>query len=186
MHALLTAPRESLTFEILEPSLETSGEIELRYRIRGAGSEDIEFTERISLPGDTAFDGADEASVVPLRLLALAAGLSYYKSCIPATVHVPGGLTGTERHFLTEVLTNGLGEFAFRNDVPHALHPEIDGPVLPDPARPDVRPGSPVRPLVAVGGGKDSIVTIESLRTMGVTQTLFSVNSYAPINDTAA
>jgi hypothetical protein len=39
--------------------------------------------------------------------------------------------------------------------------------------------------LVAVGGGKDSIVTLEALRATGVGETLFSVNSYPAITDTA-
>ena len=184
MPALLTTPRESLVFEIGDPSLDASGAIELRYRITGEGLDATEFVERVTLPGSPA-STAEADSAALLRLLALAAGLSYYKTCIPATIWVPSGLTATERHFLTEVLTNGLGEFAFRNDVPQALRPSIEAPELPEARNPDVRPPSPTRPLVAVGGGKDSIVTIEALRTLGVEQTLFSVNSYAPIEATA-
>lgn len=189
MHALLTVPRESLVFEIQEPSLDPSGEIELRYRISDARTSDgpdlaVTFTERVTLPGGIV-ETPPAASVDLLRLLALAAGPSYYKTCIPATVRVPGGLTATERHFLAEVLTHGLAEFAFRNDVPEALRPRIEAPELPAAATIDVRPEAPTRPLVAVGGGKDSIVTIESLRSLGVEQTLFSVNSYAPIEATA-
>jgi hypothetical protein len=37
---------------------------------------------------------------------------------------------------------------------------------------------------VAVGGGKDSIVSIEALRAAGFEPTLFSVNSYTPITNT--
>lgn len=39
--------------------------------------------------------------------------------------------------------------------------------------------------LVAVGGGKDSIVTLDAIRTAGIEQTLFSVNDYLPIRRTA-
>src|SRR5690606_26576740 len=104
---------------------------------------------------------------------------------IPAAYSVPGGLTQTERTFLEEVIRNGLGEFAFRNDVAPALRPTIQAPLLPATEVDEVEVGDPVRPLVAVGGGKDSIVTIDSLRRMPVDVTLFSVNSYAPIEATA-
>src|SRR5690606_2181138 len=108
-----------------------------------------------------------------VRLLALAASLSYYKTCIPSTYSVPGGLTTTERNFLEEVIRNGLGEFAFRNDVASALRPTIEAPHLPAEESAEAAPRDPVRPLVAVGGGKDSIVTIDSLRRMPVEVTLF-------------
>ena len=39
--------------------------------------------------------------------------------------------------------------------------------------------------LVAVGGGKDSIVSIEALEAAGDDVGLFSVNTYGPIQPTA-
>lgn len=184
MHSLLTAPRESLVFEVLEPTVGPAGEIALHYRIAStADDEHLEFTERVTIPGEHVTD--PPATLV--RLLALAASLSYYKTCIPTTFAVPDGLTQVERTFLEELIRNGLGEFAFRNDVPAALRPTIQAPLLPAAESEGGvdAVGDPVRPLVAVGGGKDSIVTIESLRAMPVEVTLFSVNSYAPIEATA-
>ncbi|WP_110241873.1 hypothetical protein [Nocardioides gilvus] len=189
MHSLLTAPRESLAFEVLEPTVGPAGEIALHYRINSrAGDEQVEFTERITIPGERSASAPPPLPDTLVRLLALAASLSYYKTCIPTTYSVPGGLTQTERTFLEEVIRNGLGEFAFRNDVASALRPTIEAPLLPEVESDVARRGpspDPVRPLVAVGGGKDSIVTIESLRRMPVEVSLFSVNSYAPIEATA-
>ncbi|MFC6696797.1 hypothetical protein [Nocardioides daphniae] len=183
MSWVLSTPGKSLVLEVLEPTVD-GATIALRYRIshaEGAGGEPVELTERVTLPGDSAVTPSPGL----LRLLALAAAPSYYKTCIPATVRVPGGLTATERTFVTEVLANGLGEFAYRNQVPQALRPRIEAPERAEEAPGAPAVSDPVRPLVAVGGGKDSIVTIESLRAMGVTPTLFSVNSYAPIEATA-
>lgn len=181
MSWVLSTPAASLVLEVLEPTVD-GPVIALPYRIvHRETDESVEFTERVTLPGDSTVT----PSVRLLRLLALAAAPSYYKTCIPATVRVPSGLTRVERDFLVEVVTHGLGEFAYRNQVPQALRPGVEAPALPEPEPHASVASDPVRPLVAVGGGKDSIVTIESLRGMGVTPTLFSVNSYAPIEATA-
>lgn len=187
MSWVLSTSPESLVLEVLRPDGDASGEVVLRYRLRDRdGARSLDLTERVTLPGPASGPGRTPSRRL-LRLLALAAAPSYYKTCVPATIAVPDGLTATERRFLGEVVGHGLGEFAYRNDVPQALRPTIEAPELTEPeGEPAVpTPTDPVRPLVAVGGGKDSIVTIESLRALGVTPTLFSVNSYAPIEATA-
>ena len=190
MRQWLSEPAERLVFTALEPTVDADGTVLLPYRISSRDHDrSLDFTERIALPtADGVFPTAEKLPADVLRLLSLAASLSYYKALVPATFSVPAGLSKRERHFLTELLLGGLGEFAYRNRVPAALRPTIEAPDLPDAIAPlDSRtPDSPTRPLVAVGGGKDSIVTIESLRDMDVTPTLFSVNSYEPIEATAA
>jgi UDP-N-acetyl-alpha-D-muramoyl-L-alanyl-L-glutamate epimerase len=179
---------DRLVFTALEPTAHADGTVLLDFRITSLDHEEVlEFTERIVLPTAPNVLNPVPVPADVLRLLSLAASLSYYKALVPATFSVPAGLTARERHFLSEVIANGLGEFAYRNQVPAALRPTIEAPVLPDAvlAGPSLPPEEPVRPLVAVGGGKDSIVTIESLREMGVDITLFSVNSYEPIEATA-
>lgn len=191
MRAWLSVPTEQLVFTALDPTTGDDGTVLLPYRVTRTDNDDtLEFTERLTLPGEDVRGKALPPHV--LRLLSLAASLSYYKALVPATYTVPGGLTRSQRHFLVEVLRGGLGEFAYRNDVPAALRPTIEAPELPEPdvAVPATSTSAPTRPLVAVGGGKDSIVTIESLRDLvvdgqAVTPTLFSVNSYAPITATA-
>ncbi|MFC6153828.1 hypothetical protein [Nocardioides yefusunii] len=189
MRQWLSEPSDRLVFTALEPSAHADGTVLLPFRITSRDHEGaLEFTERITLPGDgtDASTGADLPTDV-LRLLSLAASLSYYKALAPTTYSVPAGLSPRERTFLAEVILNGLGEYAYRNQVPHALRPTIEAPELPNAVAPtDSRtPQAPTRPLVAVGGGKDSIVTIEQLRDLGVESTLFSVNSYEPIEATA-
>jgi len=83
--------------------------------------------------------------------------------------------------FLRDLYTLGLGEFAYRNDLPHVLElrPDVAAAVQPLPpaggAEPPHRP-LVSRPLVNVGGGKDSIVSIEATRAAGLDPVLFAVN----------
>lgn len=173
-------------FECAEPQLD-GATVRLRYAAR-AGAEVVgEFTETIELPA--ALDRAP-APVVDgvLRLLSLAASLSYFKAFAPAVLAVPGGLTDAERAFITELIGGGLGEFAFVNRLPEVLSTEVQAPVLPASApapATDAAAAEPRRPLVAVGGGKDSVVSIESLRRAGLDVGLFAVNTQPPMARTA-
>lgn len=151
-----------------------------------------EFTEVIELPRD--LDGAPAEVVTPtLRLLALAVSLSYFKAFAPTRFVVPAGLTPSERRFITELLRNGLGEFAFVNSLPEVFETVIEAPELPEPAGAGSAAGAatgadapePRRALVAVGGGKDSIVSIEALAGAGYEVGLFAVNPKTPMVRTA-
>lgn len=160
--------------------------IRLTYRAKNNGHVVHKFTEVIGLPA--SLDNAPGHVLEPIvRLLTLAASLSYFKAFAPAALEVPSGVTDRERHFVTELMRHGLGEFAYVNDIPSVLQPEVVAPSLSDTdaqAQDVVRP-EPRNALAAVGGGKDSIVSIEALRGAGVDFDLFSVNSYAPIERTA-
>ncbi|MGN6161611.1 MAG: hypothetical protein ACTHOG_07890 [Marmoricola sp.] len=177
----LVAGSSTLTFEVLEPEID--GDIlRLGYALHDGGDVVARYTETIGLPSPARTDAA--LGNLP-RLLALAASLSYYKASIAPTFAVAFGLSDTERTFLVELIRNGLSEFAYRNDVPAALRPTIEAATTPKQARTPVDHGDKRRALVAVGGGKDSIVTLDALRTAGIEQTLFSVNDYLPIRRTA-
>lgn len=175
--------------QCLPPRL-TGGRIELDYRGIARDGATTDFTEVIELPaGLDEVDAAAREQV--LRLLSFAASLSYFKAYAPGSIEVPGGLTQSERAFLEAIATHGLSEFAYVNDLPEVFQTAVLAPDLPD-AVPNP-PGTvstaaskaPKRVLVAVGGGKDSIVSIEAVKAGGYDVGLFSVNSYTPIEDTA-
>lgn len=189
---LAAFPRDSHAFEILAPEVSPGrSRITLRYALVRDGHEPLHLREEVRLPPapDGEVDGAAHDRLV--RLLALAAAPSYYKTTCARTVSVPGGLAPGERDFLAAVIGHGLAEFAHRNDLPDALTPTIAAPGLPDPAAPGAPP--PAEPpargvpdaLVAVGGGKDSVVTVEGLRAAGLSPVLFAVNDFDPIRETA-
>ncbi|MFT4299978.1 MAG: hypothetical protein QM597_10120 [Aeromicrobium sp.] len=178
---------DTLTVTRLEcrDPLWSGGTIRLRYAALAGETVAVEFTEVIELPA--GLDHVPAATLDPiLRLLSLAASLSYFKAFAPAAVAVPSGLTPRERHFLADVTRHGLGEFAYVNRIPEVFETVIEAPELPEQAAEQAsEPGEPRRALVAVGGGKDSIVSIEALTAAGLDVGLFAVNSYTPISRTA-
>ncbi|ALN61508.1 hypothetical protein GLA29479_623 [Lysobacter antibioticus] len=133
-----------------------------------------ELIETITVPGAPfALAGARATAVErALRLLHLIAGVSYYKAAVPETIRIDSYAIDAETAALLELIyVNGLGEFAYRNGL--NLHGKIRFPV--DAAAADTKAGPlGLKPhaLVAIGGGKDSLVSIEALRTLGVEQTV--------------
>ena len=132
-----------------------------------------ELVETITVPGAPfTLDAARaHATTQALRLLHMVAGVSYYKAAVPQDIHVDGyAIDADTAALLQEVYINGLGEFAYRNGLD--LHGRIRFPVEQGGA--GTTPALGLRPhaLVAIGGGKDSLVSIEALRTLGVEQTV--------------
>ncbi|MFT4231811.1 MAG: hypothetical protein QM606_03415 [Leucobacter sp.] len=187
-----SAPHPSAThFECAEPRLDGTT-VSLGYAARSGDGIVARFTETIELPA--SLDGVPRTVVVPvLRLLSLAASLSYFKAFAPTVLSVPGGLAGAERAFIETLIGGGLGEFAFVNSMPEVLSTAVEAPEpQADAAQADPAPetgnreaGAPRRLLVAVGGGKDSIVSIESLKRAGLDVGLFAVNTQPPMARTA-
>lgn len=115
-----------------------------------------------------------------LRLLHLAAGISYYKLYVPDEIKVDcTTLTKAEADFFNLFYTAGLGEFSYRNN----LSLPIDFP-FSEMATADFE-NVPLkkRTVVPVGGGKDSIVSIEALKASGFSPLLFSVGRPRPIRE---
>ncbi|WP_133876647.1 hypothetical protein [Paractinoplanes brasiliensis] len=136
------------------------------------GPSPLRFTETITLP---VSDGpAPPALTRVLGLLHVVAGVSYFKVGAPARVIAPEPVAPAVADFFTAVYTKGMAEYAYRNQLPHVLELVVETPgVLPAAAPVDNSQG---RPLSAVGGGKDSIVTLEILRAAGLDPVPFSVN----------
>ncbi len=132
-----------------------------------------ELVETVTVPGAPfALDGARAVAVQrALRLLHLIAGVSYYKAAVPGTIAIEGeGIDAATAALVEQVYLNGLGEFAYRNGLD--LHGRIRFPVASDAGAAAPALGLDERALVAIGGGKDSLVSIEALRAAGVAQTV--------------
>jgi hypothetical protein len=161
-----------------------------------AFDEGPELIETVTVPG-TPFDLDDAraaAAEQALRLLHLIAGVSYYKAAVPSEIRIEGYAIDADTAALLEnIYVHGLGEFAYRNGL--NLHGKIAFPVggpsgpsseeivpsgegLGAEAPPTAPPANVValglreHALVAIGGGKDSLVSIEALRDAGVDQTV--------------
>jgi len=135
-----------------------------------------ELIETVTVPG-APFD-LDEAHAAAaeqaLRLLHLIAGVSYYKAAVPHEIRIESyEIDADTAELLDTIYLNGLGEFAYRNGL--NLHGKIAFPV--GAAGAAIGPQAPVlglheHALVAIGGGKDSLVSIEALRGIDVEQTV--------------
>ncbi|TKS55220.1 endonuclease domain-containing protein [Luteimonas yindakuii] len=158
-----------------------------------------ELVETITIPGAPfAFDGARAVAVEhATRLLHLIAGVSYYKAAVPETIRIDGyAIDGDTAALLDDIYLHGLGEFAYRNGLdlrgrirfpatvasllpPAGEEPAPEVPLVGGARRADEgsTPAAPAaglhqHALVAIGGGKDSLVSIEALRDAGVAQTV--------------
>lgn len=177
---------------------ESTGVVRLRYAL-----DDLRtFEEVVEFPMPERPLDARRREVFArvLDLLYLAAGTSYYKVAAPRRVRADGvALADGAQPFIRDLYTKGLAEFAYRNDLPHVLElvpvfgPAPAGPTGgtggPASASPDGGPalvgppgdaaavgGDLQAPQVSVGGGKDSVVSVEALRAAGFAPSLFAVN----------
>jgi hypothetical protein len=132
-----------------------------------------ELVETVTVPGAPFVLDAvrAEAAERALRLLHLVAGVSYYKAAVPEEIRIDAyAIDAGTAALLETIYLNGLGEFAYRNGLD--LHGRIRFPAEA-PDAPEAAPaGLREHALVAIGGGKDSLVSIEALRGAGVDQTV--------------
>ena len=147
---------------------EATGRVELAY----AFDDGPELVETLEIPGAPfALDAPRRRAVdAALRLLHLIAGVSYYKAALPPEIVVEGGAPDAAlADLLDSVYENGLGEFAYRNGL--SLRGKIRFPRGGESV-PAAALGLAPRALTAIGGGKDSLVSVEALRAAGVEQSL--------------
>jgi hypothetical protein len=142
------------------------------------------FLETVTFEGVKSLEAP--AVVALAQLWYLIAGLSYYKAGAARRIDVGTTPLGTQgRRLLKAALSDGLGEFAYRNQIPLS-DVTIEGREGVDAFEPFVDTN---RVLTPFGGGIDSVVTVEKLR-QHVDQTLFVVSPatgrFAPLEATAA
>ncbi|WP_024870376.1 UDP-N-acetyl-alpha-D-muramoyl-L-alanyl-L-glutamate epimerase [Pseudoxanthomonas suwonensis] len=146
-----------------------TGVAELAY----AFDDGPELVETVTIPGAPFELDAPRAAAVEqaVRLLHLIAGVSYYKAAVPREIRIDGyAIDAATAALMERVYLNGLGEFAYRNGLD--LRDRIRFPVAADAAATAPALALASRALVAIGGGKDSLVSIETLRAAGVEQTV--------------
>lgn len=132
---------------------------------------ELRFREVLRFPAPRRQLSEQEATVLDrlFRLLHLIAGVSYYKAHCADQLQYPR-LTDSEAEFLTSLYLQGLGEFAYVNDLDLRDRVVFKGDKAPKSAS---ALKLPRRSLVAIGGGKDSLVSIELLKQAGETPALF-------------
>jgi hypothetical protein len=152
----------------------TTGLLELNYTL----DDQLRFTETYRF--DFPFASYDEAVLDrALQALFFIAGSSYYKTYVPEKIVVrQGELDVDMAAFFGKTYQRGLGEFWYVNKLdPHT--PVVFPATTPELLTPLHNPGT--GQLVAVGGGKDSLVTIEMLREQNASLTTWSLNHRAQL-----
>jgi len=165
-------------FSILQPefNIET-GEVKCHFKL-----DDHKFTERLEL--GVGFDASAAKSEHFARTLDLAAailGVSYYKLKAPINIDATAvKLTDAGQVLIRDIYENGLGEFYARNNLTRFGKIEYLFRTANDLPK---RTSSVERhPLVLIGGGKDSLVSVNLLSDIGWNFTPFAVNPKGPIN----
>jgi len=166
------------TFSFTHRALAGRG-IRLGYALASRSGPRLEFEETFELPASLgALAGAGHPAVQRALLgLHLAAGTSYWKTCLPRELVVEGAsLTEDDARFWTDLYTLGLGEFFYRNELDPTGRASFRA--SPSVSVPAEAPGS-VRSaeLLLWGGGKDSVVSHEVLRQAGARHELLSIGS---------
>ncbi|MDD3030132.1 MAG: endonuclease domain-containing protein [Alphaproteobacteria bacterium] len=136
------------------------------------------FEENVSFPrAAVALDpGKHEALEQAFKLIFLLSGISYYKLYVPRRVVCPAfPLDKQTADFLNKIYYHGLGEFAYRNNV--SVSKELFVCTQDAPHHKAVKVALKDRSLVPVGGGKDSIVSVETLKRNAEDLLLFAVGN---------
>jgi hypothetical protein len=164
----------------------TTNSIELKYHFSIA--PEISFRPIINLPLMDP-DSGERLAADPLVnrlvfLIGMVELLSYWKTCCSPTIDVAAGpLSQNDLVFWEHLIRSGLGEFFFINQIPPSIDFKIrttsTQKVISDhyPSPNHLAPNSF---LILVGGGKDSITSLELLRRLGNSDkpqlTAFSLN----------
>lgn len=134
--------------------------VELHYAV----DEALHFTEtyRFNFP----FVDLDYIAIdVAIQQLFFIAGVSYYKTFLPPEIEVKHGvIDGPLAAFLRKTYQSGLGEFYYVNK----LNPRTETPFETDTQDLAAISFNTEGLLVGLGGGKDSLVSVELLRDSGL------------------
>jgi UDP-N-acetyl-alpha-D-muramoyl-L-alanyl-L-glutamate epimerase len=140
------------------------------------------FAEKLTFDFPSRQLCADEQAVLDriFRLIFLMAGVSYYKAYVPQTLRCAAfPLDCDTAGLLQKFYEKGLAEFAWKNRLSLAGRCRFDWePIAPPPP---LAVPLPRRTCVPIGGGKDSLVTLECLRAASEDLVLFSLGDAAPI-----
>ncbi len=146
---------KNYTFDTTAKTLSLSYKLDDKVDFTETYRFDFEFVDNID---DNALDKA-------IQGLFFMAGVSYYKTYLPEHIAVnKGTITPELGRYLSKTYQKGLGEFYYVNKLDPNTN--ITFPVTNNASDKYVLPNQ-AGYLVGLGGGKDSLVTVEALRGTG-------------------
>ncbi|MCR4792312.1 MAG: hypothetical protein K5871_06160 [Lachnospiraceae bacterium] len=157
------------------------GELFVRYRFSIPGLRDFMPEWRFPL-GERGTDLSDPILRSLIFNLGLVETISYYKTVCPETVVIKcGSLTAAQKDWWRKLYYNGLGEFLYRNGITvsrdRLVRFECTTTTDEQETLHDDRTYSGC--LVPVGGGKDSVVSLELLKGEDITTYVVNENATA-------
>ena len=103
--------------------------------------------------------------------------ISYYKCCCPKRVVIEAGyLSDYDKNWFKKLFYNGLGEFLYKNNISISEEELFDFEVLGEEIKLDDIFYQGYGNLIPVGGGKDSVVTLELLKEYKDDNMCFIIN----------
>lgn len=142
----------------------------------------VDFTETLALPEEVNISQIPQSLLEGLHIIC---GISYYKLYCPKKIDIRNfALTKGQADFWNTVYTKGLGEFFYKNNLDYRdhIHFPYDGNVTSK--QPSEDPMDE-KALVTIGGGKDSIVSLEVVRKADINFDLFVMNKHQIMQDVA-
>jgi len=182
MNGLIDIERQASRFSFTGHHYDAAtGEATLSYEVDG-----LSLNETITFPwAPWPADASRQASFLQaLEVLHLIAGISYYKAGLARDIDVAEcSIDELLAGFLNELYLQGLGEFAYVNqlDLSALIRFETNTDKSSAPMDLDL----PERALVAMGGGKDSLVCLQILRDAQIEVQPVCVGGSSLIGETA-
>lgn len=148
------------------------GEILFKFGLQG--EKNIDFTEKVSFP-PVSEDIPHVLLKSILNSLMLILGISYWKSYCPKEIIIENNFLSKEQaEFWNTIYTKGLGEFFYKNKID--FRGLVQFPFVENGQNPTSFPRKD-RTLLGIGGGKDSIVAAEILKSENKDFDLFMFES---------
>ncbi len=154
--------------------------LEFRYSL----DNKVFFTETITFDFEIDSSFSHEAFINAAFGAFVMSGISYFKTFIPPRIIFKNHtLTPAQKSFFTKIYENGLGEFFFQNEI--SPHGKINFESSDLETTSSVKIKNLTGSLVAFGGGKDSIVTAEILKSSGEEFQTFCIGNFPNLQKAA-
>ena len=175
-------PQVIKQFRFLSHSFEPSSSL---LRLRYGFDNTHEFEEVLEFKGGKKLLTEKELQCIEKlgHLVHLVAGISYYKAACPQEISLSSSISQSLAAFLDTLYLQGLGEFSFKNNL--SLSGKIRFPFDMDSKSEAVSTPLSRKSAVLIGGGKDSLVSIELLKKANEPLILLSVGSNPLISEVA-
>lgn len=172
------------TFRYQSFETETAGKhLEVLFHFQIA--PDIEFTPHISIP---ILEQINQETVANFAFhLGLIEAISYWKStCSPEIIVEAGKLTDQQVGWWHDLFIHGLGEFYYQNNIDFSSPNFVNISSTEDaPQHTSTSDKQTNGDLILVGGGKDSVVTLELLSALNRRSNVLFLNPTVAIKETA-